>query len=136
MPTELDLEPLEDLASVFKGLSDPTRLAILGLLLLEEEMCVCDIENVLGITQSRSSRHLRYLANARLVSTKRVGPWVHYRITTRKDPTRLAVIDTLRKTLHGPGMKGLEKRLAQWKRAKGTSSACAAVPSKPEVSHV
>jgi ArsR family transcriptional regulator len=133
-PTELDLEPLEDLASVFKGLSDPTRLAILGLLLLEEEMCVCDIENVLGITQSRSSRHLRYLANARLVSTKRVGPWVHYRITTRKDPARLAVIDTLRKTLHGPGMKGIEKRLAQWKRTKGSS--CAAAPTKPEVSHV
>lgn len=136
--TQLDLEPLEDFATVFKGLSDSTRIAILTLLLLQEEMCVCDIENVLGITQSRSSRHLRYLAHARMVSTKRVGTWVHYRIAATQEPFRLAVLDSLRATLRGPGARQLRTRLAQWKRKKAKADACADTPesSLRKVSHV
>jgi len=48
-------------AQLFKSLADETRLKILWLLMAKEELCVCDIMGVLGITQSKASRHLRYL---------------------------------------------------------------------------
>lgn len=137
--TELDLHPFEVHAAVFKGLSEPTRVAIMSLLLLKDEMCVCDIEQVLGVTQSRSSRHLRYLANAGLVAPKRVGPWMHYRIAPNLDPARRAVVDALRTTLPGPAAKQLRARLAAWKRTKQTSDSCAVSPAtntrRRELSH-
>jgi ArsR family transcriptional regulator len=50
-------------ARFFKSLSDETRLKILWLLSGTEELCVCDVMDVLGITQSKASRHLRHLLN-------------------------------------------------------------------------
>jgi ArsR family transcriptional regulator len=47
-------------ARFFNSLSDETRLKILWLLSGTEELCFCDIIDVLGITQSKASRHLRY----------------------------------------------------------------------------
>jgi ArsR family transcriptional regulator, arsenate/arsenite/antimonite-responsive transcriptional repressor len=46
-----------------------------------EELCVCDIMGALGITQSKASRHLRYLFNAGLVTDRREGLWMYYRIS-------------------------------------------------------
>jgi ArsR family transcriptional regulator, arsenate/arsenite/antimonite-responsive transcriptional repressor len=126
-----DLAPLEDMAGVFKALSDPTRLAILTLLMHQDELCVCDIESVLGITQSRSSRHLRYLLHAGLVTTKRVGPWSHYRINTKPDADRAVVLETLRATLLGKRDKQLKKRLTVWARQKAKSDTCVASPTDP-----
>jgi ArsR family transcriptional regulator len=122
----LDLAPFEDHAAVFKGLSDPTRVAILSLLLLQHEMCVCDIESVLGVTQSRCSRHLRYLANAGLVTAKRLGPWMHYRIASDVDPMRRAVIEALRTTLPGPSTTQLRERLSACRRRMETTKPCVA----------
>jgi ArsR family transcriptional regulator, arsenate/arsenite/antimonite-responsive transcriptional repressor len=48
-------------ARVFRSLADETRLSILCLLMQHEELCVCDIMGVSEITQSKASRHLRYL---------------------------------------------------------------------------
>ena len=59
------------LANLFKALADETRLRILALLTDCDELCVCDIEQVLSITQSKASRHLRYLANVGLVEGRR-----------------------------------------------------------------
>lgn len=68
------------LAQTFKALSDETRLLCLALLFVEKELCVCDLEIALGISQSKTSRHLRYLLNAGLVTDRREGLWVYYRI--------------------------------------------------------
>ncbi len=122
-----DLAPFEDLANVFKALADPTRLAILLLLLEHDQLCVCDIEKVLGITQSRSSRHLRYLLNAGLVSTKRVGQWAHYRVAPT-DPQRQAVLQSLRANVPRDHTRPLEQRLAAWKNLD--HSTCDVSPSR------
>jgi ArsR family transcriptional regulator, arsenate/arsenite/antimonite-responsive transcriptional repressor len=61
-------------AQLFKALADETHLEILWLLMGQEELCVCDIMGVLGITQSKASRHLRYLFNAGLVTDRRGRP--------------------------------------------------------------
>ena len=71
---------METLARIFKALADETRLAIVYLLSKYGELCVCDVEGILGITQSKSSRHLRYLFNAGLVLNRREGVWNYYRV--------------------------------------------------------
>jgi len=71
---------------VFKALSDPTRLRIL-MLLLERELCVCELVFVLKMEQSRISHQMRVLRDADLVEDIRYGKWTNYRIpeTTKKN---------------------------------------------------
>ncbi len=66
--------PLETL----KALADPTRLQLL-LLLAEAELTVQELTEILGMGQSRISRHLKILADAGLVKVKRQGTWGYYR---------------------------------------------------------
>lgn len=64
----------------FRGLADINRLRILNLL-SHGELCGCDIQYVLQISQSNISRHLAYLKNSGLVLDRRVGYRVYYRLT-------------------------------------------------------
>jgi ArsR family transcriptional regulator len=64
----------------FKALGDNNRLRILALLGVRE-MCVCEVMIALGLTQPTASHHLRILENAGLVSSRREGKWVFYRLT-------------------------------------------------------
>jgi len=74
MPQE---EKLYDLAELFKIFGDSTRIRILYVL-FEAEMCVCDIAEVLGMTQSAISHQLRLLKQAKLVRNRREGKTVYY----------------------------------------------------------
>ena len=74
MPEE---EKLYDLAELFKIFGDSTRIRILYVL-FEAEMCVCDIAEVLGMTQSAISHQLRLLKQAKLVRNRREGKTVYY----------------------------------------------------------
>ncbi len=69
----------DELQKVFKTLSDPTRLRILRLL-ESEELVVQELMEVLGMAQSRVSRHLAILREASLVSDRRDGTYVFYRL--------------------------------------------------------
>ena len=69
----------ESLATLFKTLSEPVRLRIIHLLLTKGELCVCDLVDTLKLSQSVVSRHLAYLRNNGLVTTRREGVWVHYK---------------------------------------------------------
>jgi ArsR family transcriptional regulator len=64
---------------IFKALSDPTRLRIL-MLLLERELCVCELVFTLKMEQSRISHQLRVLRDTDLVEDIRDGKWTNYRI--------------------------------------------------------
>jgi ArsR family transcriptional regulator, arsenate/arsenite/antimonite-responsive transcriptional repressor len=70
---------MEKLLNTLKALSDETRLRIISLL-YEKELCVCDITEALGVTQTKASRHLSYLKNAGLVSDRKHAQWVYYSI--------------------------------------------------------
>lgn len=65
---------------VLKALSERTRLRIVKLL-MEQELCVCEMMFVLGLAQSRLSHQLRILRAAGLVEDRRDGQWIIYRIT-------------------------------------------------------
>lgn len=72
--------PLPTLQRLFKTFSDPTRLRILALL-EREELAVQDLMDVLGMAQSRVSRHLAILRGAELLRDRRDGTFVYYRFT-------------------------------------------------------
>lgn len=67
------------LIKVIKALSDETRLRILNLL-RQGELCVCEIETILGITQSNASRHLNKLTYANILEFDKKAQYVYYRI--------------------------------------------------------
>ncbi len=66
-------------AKIFKALADETRLRILALL-LEGELCVCELIAALELPQSTTSRHLAYLRNSGWVQDSRRGVWMYYRL--------------------------------------------------------
>ena len=68
---------LYDVAELFKVFGDPTRTRIL-FALFQKEQCVCDIANLLQMTQSAISHQLRALKNAKLVTSRREGKTVFY----------------------------------------------------------
>lgn len=70
-------ETLFDLAELFKVFGDTTRIKILYLL-HESELCVCDIAQLLGMSQSAVSHQLRTLKNSKLVQFRRAGKTVFY----------------------------------------------------------
>ena len=72
-----DEEILYDLAELFRIFGDSTRIRILYVL-SEAEMCVYDIAQLLGMTQSAISHQLRALKTARLVKSRREGKTVFY----------------------------------------------------------
>lgn len=72
-----DTEKLYDLAELFKVFGDSTRIKILYVL-SEHEMCVCDIAQLLGMTQSAISHQLRILKQNRLVKFRREGKTIFY----------------------------------------------------------
>jgi ArsR family transcriptional regulator len=76
MPDTVSL-PSTLLVAGFHALSDPLRLQTIALL-QQQEMCVCDLCNVLNVTQSKLSFHLKALKEASLVRTRQEGRWIYY----------------------------------------------------------
>jgi ArsR family transcriptional regulator len=65
---------------IFKCLSDETRLKCLLLLVDRSSLCVCELQEVLNLSQPKVSRHLAELRNCGLVVDERRGRWMHYRL--------------------------------------------------------
>jgi ArsR family transcriptional regulator, arsenate/arsenite/antimonite-responsive transcriptional repressor len=87
--TKTTIDRLED---AFKALADRTRLRILALL-GNNEVCVCHLHDSLGVPQPTVSRHLAYLRRTGLVSARRDGVWMHYRVSSSLDPEIRQVLD-------------------------------------------
>jgi ArsR family transcriptional regulator, lead/cadmium/zinc/bismuth-responsive transcriptional repressor len=76
----IDPAAADEVASTFGLLADPTRARILHALSLAQELCVCDLAALLGITQSALSHQLRLLRGHRVVARRKVGRIVYYRL--------------------------------------------------------
>jgi ArsR family transcriptional regulator len=83
------------IAQHFKGLSEPTRLRMLNLL-FQGELCGCDIQYVLELSQSNVSRHLNYLKRVGLVLDRRDGYRVFYKLADASDKSRNLLLNYLR----------------------------------------
>ena len=84
-----------DLARFFAALSEHIRLRLLNLM-DDREVCVCYFVEILGQSQPKISRHLAYLRSAGIVSARREGKWMHYRLVTPPHPGAAQI---LRQTL-------------------------------------
>jgi len=108
---------MRKLVKTFKAMSDETRLRILNIL-LERECCVCEVMQVLDITQSRASRHLITLCDAGFLKFRRQGLWAMYSIDWEgMGAYNEELIKTVRKGLEGNGQAQADlKKLATAQR--------------------
>lgn len=77
------MEQMQEYTKVFKALADRNRARILKML-EDHELCVCQIEAVLGLKQSTVSKHLSVLKRAGLVEARRNGTWIFYSLSRRR----------------------------------------------------
>lgn len=66
--------------NILKALSDMNRLRIVAALMRCEELCACQITELLQVTGATASRHLSVLQHAGLLSSRKEGRWVYYRL--------------------------------------------------------
>ncbi|MFC0215124.1 ArsR/SmtB family transcription factor [Paenibacillus chartarius] len=101
------MDRIHEMAETFKLLGDKTRLTILGLL-RERSLCVCDIVELLGMSQPAISQHLRKLRSGGLVREERRGQWMYYHLAAENVPY---VLEVLR---HVPSLQEmLEKQICK-----------------------
>jgi len=95
-------------ARTLKALSDETRLRILCLL-MDGELCVCDLMAVLQLPQSTVSRHLAYLKNAGWVDDRRCGVWMYYSIVENGSLLTQSLLQSLREYLPQLESAGMDR---------------------------
>ena len=67
-------------AQIFLACSDTSRLRILNLIMTNGEMCITDLERILEFTQTKTSRHLIYLKNSGILTSRKYNQWVFYQV--------------------------------------------------------
>ncbi|SFC49738.1 ArsR/SmtB family transcription factor [Tropicimonas isoalkanivorans] len=80
---------------VLTALAEPTRLAALGVLGDGGEHCVCELMALLGVSQSRMSRHMAVLRDAGLVTDRRDAQWVRYRMNPDMSPEARPILEAV-----------------------------------------
>ncbi|AAK76848.1 winged helix-turn-helix transcriptional regulator [Clostridium acetobutylicum] len=110
-----------NLIQVIKALSDETRMRILNLL-EKGEMCVCEMEEILDISQSNASRHLTKLTNAEIINYNKVSKYVYYKINEDVIETFPFIEEIIKK--HALNLEQCKKDLRQLKKYKESGLNC------------
>jgi len=72
---------MQQTISITRALSDPNRLRVVAALMQHDELCVCQVTELLGLSTPTVSRHMSILHGARLVESRKEGRWVYYRLS-------------------------------------------------------
>ena len=113
---------MRHLVKAFKALSDETRLRILNIL-VERECCVCEVEQALGISQSRASRNLGALYNAGFLTLRKDGLWSLYSIDREGMPGYFPdLVVAISKALEGNEVVAQDRK--RLKKAKRVGAGC------------
>jgi ArsR family transcriptional regulator len=111
---------MHELTTIFKALSDETRLRIIKLL-EEGELCVCDITAALDMVQPKVSFHLNALKEAGFIKDRKAGRWIHYRLDTSDMFKRFLVLAVIEKAPLDSVQKD-RKRLGAFLKIKDTKA--------------
>jgi DNA-binding transcriptional ArsR family regulator len=111
-------EELEKLGRIFKALSDETRLTIMGLVFRHGHLCVCEVEQILGISQSKASRHLRYLRDSGVLKDERDGLIINYRPPQDRGEELSAILGMLDGVLANRSIPDARSQLVQIRAAR------------------
>jgi ArsR family transcriptional regulator, arsenate/arsenite/antimonite-responsive transcriptional repressor len=71
---------LRKIIKILKAISDEGRMRIIILLSRKKDLCVCEIREIIGLSQSTISSHLKKLENSGLVTFSKDGKWINYNI--------------------------------------------------------
>jgi ArsR family transcriptional regulator len=130
---------VRDLTRAFKALSETPRLQILALVLRHGELCGCEVERFLDLSQSASSRHLRVLRDAGLLADRRHGSWVYYGVPAWPDPMAAGLLTLLRARIEEVDLPDVEEELVAMRAVRcglgtgpGVSAGRAATPAEME----
>lgn len=105
------------IAEVLKVLADETRLRMLNLLVEAGDLCGCELEALLGLSQSNASRHLTRLRQAGLIEAEKRGQWVHFRATAYSTDQQEFVWRALRSARQDiPAMVSDMRRLEDYRK--------------------
>lgn len=126
---------VKDAAQFLKVLADEARLKMLWLLFNYRELCVCDIMDALGITQSKASRHLATLRHAGLVVDRKEAAWAYYSLCPARTAFERGLLEALRAELASlPDAKQLLQHLHRHRDHGGSGASCATDCARPSPS--
>lgn len=110
---------MKEFVKVMKAASDPARVKILKML-QRKVMCVCEIQEALGIAQSSASKHLKLLEDAGLITYHKDGLWVNYSLGDgSQNPYAANLLGNLKHWLEDDsGIKPVIERLPDINREK------------------
>jgi ArsR family transcriptional regulator len=117
----------------FQALGDQTRLRLLNLM-GDQELCVCYFVEVLNQPQPKISRHLAYLRRAGVVSSRREGKWIHYRIEQPTNPEAQELLSNVLAWLAAD--KSMQADRARLVRACCAPSKCSLIREAPQPTFV
>jgi ArsR family transcriptional regulator len=109
---------MDELVTIFKALSDETRLRIIRLL-EQGELCVCDIVAALDTVQPRISFHLNVLKEAGFIRDRKQGRWIHYSLNDSDIFKRLLILSVCERAPDA-AMANDRKRLTLFLKGNGT----------------
>jgi ArsR family transcriptional regulator len=121
-------EMMKELVTIFRALSDETRLRILKLL-ENGELCVCDIVAALDLVQPKISFHLGALKEAGFIKDRRQGRWIHYRLNDADLFRRMLLVTVCEKATL-PAITEDRKRLSRFMKIKKQKEALVGLSGK------
>lgn len=122
-PPDADGFDVEALDGLFKGFADPTRLRLLNVL-VAGELCVCDLVDLLGVSQPNVSRHLAYLRRAGLVEVTRDWKFAHYRLAPPTSAVHATLLACVRTCFGGVPPLDAERRHAEGRVGDRDATPC------------
>jgi ArsR family transcriptional regulator, arsenate/arsenite/antimonite-responsive transcriptional repressor len=113
--------------NITKALSDENRIRILMALHAKDELCVCNINELLELAPSTVSKHLFLLKNARLVKARKDGRWMYYRLNRDQEASGIvtqALEWIIHSVLNEPTIKTDRERLDRMLSVQLDNSCC------------
>ena len=89
---------MENIVAIAKVLSDINRIKILGLLLRNKELCVCEFCDTLNLSQPLVSRHLKQIKASGMINSKQEGKWVIYSLSNTQDQMMKCYLAEIKKS--------------------------------------
>jgi len=120
---------MENVLTIFKALSEETRLRIIKLL-EQGELCVCDIVAALDLIQPKISFHLAVLKEAGLIKDRKQGKWVHYKIDDSDIFRRFLILSTLERISAETVSEDI-RRLKDFMKVKHQKASVVSLPNRP-----
>ncbi len=127
---------MDELVKAARCLSDPARIRVLNLL-MQRECCVCEVMDVLNISQVNASRYCNALRDAGFLNVRRDGRWKHYSVAFDTcSPSLIDMLDAVKQAAQGDVVCMQDRlRLATARRRSESADDDVSVPAVPTLAH-